>query len=178
MEFISTQFSKIVGPVIDLTKQFQHKLWGPLLVTLLAFVAGGSIQLAGFGQANRLPDFAPELALWSTGILFALSLLQDTNSLGRGQPSVIRRSLSYEVKVDLTTTDRAGFDTRYLYALVFTMMIWILTTVINSQCARILERTNTLSFGAVVLNIIGCFLAGISVGVALCFLVNDLREAD
>lgn len=178
MDFIFREFSKLAGPLTELTKRFQHKILGPLLVMLLTFIVGSSIQLAGSGQANKLPDFAPELSLWSTGILFTLSLLQDTKNSGRGRPSIIRRSSSYEVKVDLTTSERLGFDTQYLYALVFTMMTWILTIVINNQCARILERANALTFGAVVLNIIGCLLAGISIGVALCFLVNDLQEAD
>ena len=86
----------------------------------------------------------PELALWSTGILFTLASSEDTYRSAKIKESINPKStgkgieISYEVELG----DDYGFKARYLYLFLFSLVIWFGVILVSLWIPGYMKKDN------------------------------------
>lgn len=142
------------------------RVWGPLLFATMLFIVASAIKLVAFQNYGFLLELAPELSLWSTGVLFSLAVSEHTQLGGRAQHE-IRPSQSgsgIEVTYRVALPERLEFSPRMIYLFVYSMTSWILNILIAGKATMVLQTGST--WRAAILVGLGFALAGASVGVA------------
>lgn len=144
------------------------RLWGPLVFTVLLFVLASSIKLIAFNDTSFYTALAPELSLWSTGVLFSFAV-SEYALFGAKPVSNFKRgpsgNLEMQFRVDLP--ERPEFSPRLVYLFVVSMGIWLLDLLLVGKAEALIKRAGNIGptegfliFGAIV-------LAGFSVGITL-----------
>ncbi len=145
---------------------------GPLIFWSLMFAVGAAIKFAAFNDTSVLFHLAPEVALWATGILFTLSVSEQTYFRARLVPRITRHDSSpgFSVNYDVTIPEELGFSPKFIYLFLSSVSIWIFCLLLSGYSAS--APLSSLKISSVIFSY---FLAALVVGAALRSLYEVTR---
>jgi hypothetical protein len=103
------------------------RLYGPLFFWTVMFIIGSAIQYSSFSDSLFWLDVPQGISLWATGILFTLTMSEQTYHRAKLVPRVSRDpgQPSYSVAFDIDIADNPGFDPIYLFLFLAGIAAWI-----------------------------------------------------
>ncbi len=137
----------------------KHEVFGPLAVWTLFFIIASAIRYATFDDSAFWIQIPPELTLWATGILFSLSVSENTYYQARLTPRTRRNpsGTGFTVDYDITLPDQPGFTAKFMYLFLFALAIWILCLLMAGS-AQAAFSAITFSLNDLLLPIVPAFL--------------------
>lgn len=150
-------------------------VWGPLLFATMLFIISASVKIIAFKNHNVWLEVAPELALWAVGIFFSLSISEELILGGKTVRTVSKKASGRGLEIDYVPVlpDNVEFSPKYIYLLIYGIMIWVLTTLLSGQAIEIFDQVEWWDYRVCALNACGIVLSGTAVGAA----VRALLEA-
>lgn len=151
------------------------EVMGPLVFWSLMFAVGAAIKFSAFQDARVLFDLPPQAALWASGILFSLSVSEQTYFRAKLVPRYTRHKTrpGFSVDYDVTIPEDPGFSPRFIYLFLVGMAAWIFCLLLSgygaSQTARQLDGLRIASVA------VSYLLSAVVVGVALRSLYEVTR---
>lgn len=119
----------------------RHQVVGPLAVWATFFTVASAIRYTTFSDFNFWVHLPSDLTLWATGILFSLSISENSNYQARMLPRTKRNSSGsgFSVEYEITLPEEPGFNPKYLYLFLFAMGIWVLCLLLGGTAQSVLE---------------------------------------
>lgn len=148
---------------------------GPLLLATMLWAVSISIKAVAFQSTTWVFELAPQMAVWSVGILFTRAVTDRTYFGGQLVYRVMRdqQGRGLRVQYDVSVPDHIEMGPRHLYMFMYAVTVWILTILFAGDATRRFVASVTIDWVAHAVNI-GClFLAATAIGLAMA----TLREA-
>ena len=144
----------------------RFEVLGPLVFWSLMFAVGAAIKFSAFRDARALLDLSPEAALWATGILFSLSVSEQTYFRARLVPRYTRHTTrpGFSVDYDVTLPEELGFNPKFIYLFLVSMAVWVFCLLLAGYGAVDASQLNALRISSVAFSYL---LSATVVGVAL-----------
>ena len=119
-----------------------YEIYGPLLFWSFMFIIGAAIRAFALNDFSFWIVIPPEIALWSSGILFTLATSERTyhNVKLNSTYSKNADGKSVSINYDIEIGDDLGFKPKYLYLFLLSVMIWILTLLLNLWIPSYIEK--------------------------------------
>lgn len=155
----------------------QIEITGPLILLIMLLAISAAIKGVAFQVQTLAFELAPDLALWALGIVFSVAATARTYFGGQLVYRVTRdpggRAMRVDYDVSLPEQIEAG--PRHLYMLMYTVTVWILVIVFDSDATRRFVASVTVDWVAQAMNF-GClFLSATAIGLALATLKQGMR---
>jgi hypothetical protein len=122
-----------------------------------------------FNQRTVWFELGPSLALWATGVLFSLSVSEQTQLRGAIEYKAVRKpsGVGFELDYNVRLPKDLEFTPKYLYLFVVVMTAWIIALLISQEVVRDFTVISRWSGEIQFLTFISLFLGAASVGIAL-----------
>lgn len=151
-----------------------HKVWGPLVFASMLFLISSIIKLIAFKNNSFYIEMPSEFSLWAVGILFSLSVSEQTIFGGKTGYQISKKQSGTGIEVDyqVILPDQLEFTPKYIYLFVFSMSVWIICLLLCGQANTYLHATQPEINLCALVTVIAYMIAGLSIGIALKALVE------
>lgn len=121
------------------------KNYGPLIFWFFMFAIIAIIKAFAFKNYDFWIVIPPELALWSTGILFTLASSEETYRSAKIKESINKKDGGKGITIDydVVVGDDYGFKARYLYLFLFSLVIWLAVILVSLWIPSYIESAET-----------------------------------
>jgi len=143
---------------------------GPLIFWTVMFLLCASIKFSAFDDTGAWINLAPDAALWGTGILFSLSVSDQTYSGARLISNMKRhqKGNGYSIQYEVTIPETPGFTSKYIYLFFVGMAFWIFCVLLTGHVETLISIDKDLFFWKILgLSVLSYVLAASVVGAAL-----------
>jgi hypothetical protein len=152
------------------------RIYGPLLFATMLFIISSAIKLLLFTGTDVIFDLAPEFTLWSVGLLFAISVSENSLLAGRVRHVYERdeNQATLLIRYQTLPPQNLNHSPRFLYFFVYAMMVWILTILMMEQAKHLNELSSKDCYH--LFFIVGAiFLSGTTVGLSI-FCLKEVEQ--